>query len=579
MIGNKIAGHYQIEAEIGSGGMGTVYCGLDTRTHEQVAIKHLKPEMARADLIERFKREGAALRNLNHPNIVKMLDAVEEKGNHYLILEYLSGGDLGAVLDHESLPVERVIKLAIEIADALTRAHHLNIIHRDLKPGNVLLAEDGTPRLTDFGIAHIASKNRITDTDVIVGTVDYLAPEVLSGGTVGPQADIWAFGVMLFEMLSGERPFEGETLTATITAIMTAPIPDLEKLRPDTPVALVDLVYRMLARDLQSRVRSVRQVGLELEDILHGRDYIPVATRFDPDTAVDTTIIHRRRHNLPVQTTPFVGREVELGELTKLIRDPAIRLLTIVAPGGMGKTRLALEAARQYMDDSQPTLFANSAFVVELAPISDAGSIVSAIADATDYKFQADGREQKAQLLNFLANKDLLLVMDNFEHLLDGAGLVIDILHAAPNVKILATSRQRLTQPGETVFHLSGMDFPDWETPEDALEYAAVKLFMNSAQRARPGFELTEDNLDYVARICGLVEGMPLGIVLAGAWLTMLTPQEIAAEIEQSIDFLQSTGGEVPERQHSIRAVFDQSWQMLGQRRPGCWVKPSSRFL
>ena len=528
----EIANRYEILDELGKGGMGTVYRGLDTQSQQTIAIKQLKPEVTTPELIERFVREGAALRDLNHPNIVKMLDEVEEDGQHYLIIEYLPGGDLSDLLKAGQLPVEKTLQLAIDICDALTRAHRLNIIHRDLKPANVLIAEDGTPRLTDFGVAHLGEKERVTDTDTIVGTVDYLAPETLNGEAVDPRADIWAFGVMLFEMLAGRAPFRGWQSVGNPHGHFDPPCTRFEALRPDAAIALVDLVYRMLEKDRNQRVPSVRNVGADLEAILHGRSpNTPPETRFAAPTP---DMLHRPKHNLPAQTTPFVGREAELGELAKLLTDPKIRLITVLAPGGMGKTRLALEMAEKAAGIQKTPLpefgegpgvgFTDGVYVVELAPLSDPASIVSALAEATGYQFQGDGREPKQQILDFLRNKNMLLVLDNYEHLLDGAGLVTDILQAAPEVQILATSRQRLSQPGETLFHLAGMDFPQWETPQDALDYAAVKLFMNSAGRAQPGFELTTGNLDYVARICRLVQGMPLGIVLAASWLAMLSP-------------------------------------------------------
>ena len=138
--------HYQLQGELGKGGMGTVYKGIDTRTDTPVAIKYLRPELIDSHLIERFKREGEALRELNHPNIVKMLDAVEDGLDHYLIMEYVAGGDLFRLMRQEGkLPIDRILQIGLDIADALTRAHRLEIIHRDLKPANVLIADDGTP--------------------------------------------------------------------------------------------------------------------------------------------------------------------------------------------------------------------------------------------------------------------------------------------------------------------------------------------------------------------------------------------------------------------------------------------------
>lgn len=561
--------HYQVAEEIGAGGMGKVYRGTDIRTNQAVAIKQLKSEMVTAEMVERFRREGEALRALNHPNIVKMLDTFEHEGQHYLVMEYVPDGDLNDLLKRGIIDPQRCITLAIDLADALTRAHKLNIIHRDLKPANVLIAEDGTLRLTDFGVAYVGNKERVTDPDAIIGTVDYLAPEVLSGDSIDSRADIWAFGIMLFEMLSGQHPFAGSSISETLFAITAGPIPDLEGLCPEAPTALVDLVYRMLQRDRRARIASVRHVGAALEDILHGRETSTpiVSDRFATPTP---EIAVRAKHNLPAQTTPFVGREYELAELSKLISDPKIRLITILAPGGMGKSRLSLEAAERQLPS-----FANGVYFVELAPLSDVSSIVSAMADAVGYQFQGDAREPKQQILDFLHNKNLLLVLDNFEHLVDSADVVTDMLHAAPEVRIIATSRQRLSQPGEVLFHLSGMDFPEWETPENALEFSAVQLFMNSALRAKPTFELTGDNLDYVARICRLVGGMPLGIVLAASWLALLRPDEIADEIQKGIEFLEVEAGEIPERQRSIMAVFEYSWNLMSEDEQQVFTKLS----
>jgi serine/threonine protein kinase len=134
-------------------------------------------------------------------------------------MEYVSGGDLDRLIKQESIPVETVLKLAIDLADALTRAHKLNIMHRDLKPANVLIGDDRVLRLTDFGMAHVGSKERVTSTDAIIGTIDYLPPEAFTGGAMDSRSDIWAFGVMLFEMLSGKRPFAAGSIVGVIQAI------------------------------------------------------------------------------------------------------------------------------------------------------------------------------------------------------------------------------------------------------------------------------------------------------------------------------------------------------------------------
>ena len=237
-----IADRYQIEDlrlnRIGWGGAGYVYRATDTVTGQEVAVKQLKPELIdnQPDIVDRFEREGEALRRLNHPNIVTILDMVVEEGQHYLVMDYVPGGSLADVLQEDGhMPVEQVLRIALELADALTRAHHLNIIHRDIKPANVLLAADGTPRLTDFGVAHVGDLARITQTGVLTGTYSYLSPEACEGRALDARADIWSFGVVLYQMLVGRVPFEGPNLSATLLAILSKPTPDMTQYRPEVP--------------------------------------------------------------------------------------------------------------------------------------------------------------------------------------------------------------------------------------------------------------------------------------------------------------------------------------------------------
>lgn len=277
-MAEQIAGRFAIEKMIGYGGMGEVYKGTDTNFSQPVAIKLLKPEIVHEDpnILERFEREGEALRRLNHPNIVKMLASVEENGKHYLVMEYVSGGSLQQLLrEQPQLPVKRVLEISLDLADALTRAHRLKIIHRDLKPANVLLAEDGTPRLTDFGVARLDDRTRMTVTGSLVGTYAYLSPEACSAELLDERTDIWAFGIIMYEMLAGKRPFDSEQPAAIILKIMTEPIPDLQAIRPDVPAEFIWLIYEMLEKDRDLRVSSIREVGARLEKLLRMVDDNP----------------------------------------------------------------------------------------------------------------------------------------------------------------------------------------------------------------------------------------------------------------------------------------------------------------
>ena len=560
---------------LGSGGMGNVYRGLDTHSGETVVVKALRPNLVAGspDLVERFVREGEALRRLNHPNIVKMVAAVEEDGQHYLVMEHVEGGSLRELLDQEgALPLDRVLEIALDLADALTRAHRLNIIHRDLKPGNVLLSQDGAPRLTDFGVAHLGQAERMTETGMVIGTIDYLSPEALNGEAIDARCDIWSFGVLLYELLAGQRPFAGDTLTALMQAITSRPVPDLAESRPDLPPALRNLISKMIQKDPQQRLASVRLVGAELEAILAGYGqgaFVTATPRLQiaaqPETPDQQPEIV---HNLPVQPTPFIGRQAELAALDDLIANPEVRLITIVGPGGMGKTRLALAVAERQVTAEW---FPDGIYFVSLAPISETERINPTMAEALGFQLDAGNRTPNQQILDYLRQKQMLIVMDNFEHLLEGVDIVADILQAAPRVQILVTSRERLHLYEEQVYPIQGLEFPQTilkelsESPENAAEYTAVKLFIQSARRMQPDFELVTDDLIYLTRICRLVEGMPLGIELAASWVDVLSLVDIATEIQQNLDFLETEIRNISERHRSMRAVFDASWQRLSE--------------
>jgi DNA-binding SARP family transcriptional activator/predicted ATPase len=271
-------------------------------------------------------------------------------------------------------------------------------------------------------------------------------------------------------------------------------------------------------------------------------------------------------HNLPLSSGPFVGREADMAQIKNCLQDPACRLLTLVGAGGMGKTRLALEAVRDWMHQLQED-GPEGVTLVPLAPVQTAEAIAPAIAQAAGFPL-SPGREPGEQLLETLRPKRWLLILDSFEHLLDGAGFVAEILRSAPHVKILVTSRARLNLRGEYCFPVAGIEYPQ-QIPEDAQKartFAAVELFLQTVHQVQPTFEPADTDLAEIARICRLVEGMPLGILLAAAWSGMIGPSDIAAEIDKGLDFLEADWPDMPERQRSLRAVFDRSWRLLSER-------------
>jgi predicted ATPase/Tfp pilus assembly protein PilF len=267
----------------------------------------------------------------------------------------------------------------------------------------------------------------------------------------------------------------------------------------------------------------------------------------------------RGRHAVPPSLTPLVGRVEERRELERLLADPGTRLVTIVGPGGMGKTRLALEVGR-----SAGHLFAHGACFLPLAGM-DAGSPLTPTL-AEHLGLTLSGREDAdAQVSAYLREKSLLLVVDNFEHVTEQAETLSRILTEAPGVKVLATSRERLNLRGETTLPLEGLDCSPAGDEEAAGACDAVDLFLQTARRVDPRGTLTPEDRRIVARICQYVQGLPLAIELAAAWVGVLSCGEIWREIERSHDFLVGSARDLPERHRSLRAVFETSWQLLSE--------------
>ena len=260
---------------------------------------------------------------------------------------------------------------------------------------------------------------------------------------------------------------------------------------------------------------------------------------------------------LPPAPTPFVGREAELAELEELLVNPARRLVTIVGPGGFGKTRLALQAAEQ-----QQPFFADGVHWVPLAALGSAALLVSAIADGLHWTLDGQA-DPKAQLLDMLAARHLLLLLDSFEHLLPGATLLHEILQRAPNVQLLVTSRERLNLQWEWIFDIAGLAFPQSDSRAPLESFSAIQLFVQRVRQVRRQWALDDDDAREVVRICRFVEGMPLAIELTAAAVRDRSCRQIAEHLETERQLLATPRLDVPARHHSLRAVFDHSWQLL----------------
>ena len=276
-------GVYDITAAIGEGGMGQVYRATDARLKRQVAIKVLPPSLAvDADRLARFQREAEVLASLNHPNIAAIYGLEESGGMTALVMELVEGDDLSQRIARGAIPLDDALPIAKQIAEALEAAHEQGIIHRDLKPANIKVRGDGTVKVLDFGLAramdpaaasgaNVANSPTLTAhataLGMIMGTAAYMAPEQAKGKTVDRRADIWAFGVVLYEMLAGRAAFAGDTVTDIIAAVVTRE-PDWTALPAATPASIRRLLARCLERDPKRRVRDIGDVRLEIDEAI-----------------------------------------------------------------------------------------------------------------------------------------------------------------------------------------------------------------------------------------------------------------------------------------------------------------------
>jgi len=543
--------------------MGEVYRARDARLGRNLAIKILPAAFSTdQDRLQRFEREARSASALNHPNIVTIYELGQDGSTHYIAMELVEGNTLSELLLAGLLPIRKAIEIAAQIAEGLAKAHEAGIAHRDLKPGNLMVSKDGFVKILDFGLAKLSlagedlsNLRTLTASDTrpgaMMGTLQYMSPEQATGSPLDLRSDQFSFGLVLYEMVTGKPAFRRSTPSATLVAILQEHAEPVAAQNPEVPAPLCWIIERCLAKDPDKRYVSTRDLARELTAIRDRFSEKP-ARQADP-----------RPTNIPAQRTGFVGREKELAAARDLLLRQDVRLVTVTGPGGIGKTRLAVEVANDFAQ-----YFSGGIHFVPLSSLRDPSLVASVIVQTLGIR-EVGGQSPLEILRKNLLDSSpspILFLLDNFEHLVQAAPVVADLLAMAPNLKILVTSRAALHVYGEHEFPVPPLALPDSRSLPSVgsiSHYPAVALFLQRAIAAKPDFELNRENASPVMEICARLDGLPLAIELAAARLKILSPSALLTRLASRLQLLTGGSRDLPQRQQTLRGAIDWSYDLL----------------
>ena len=553
-------GTYEILEQLGAGGMGEVYRARDTRLGREVAIKTVSlHHHSQAEALTRFEMEARSASALNHPNIVTIYELGCVDNTHFIAMELVCGETVRQLLASGPIPFRKAIAVAAQVADALARAHEIGIVHRDLKPDNLMVSVDGAAKVLDFGLAKLLAVDAPPDADnstsiskdgAVMGTLGYMSPEQANGANLDFRSDQFSFGSVLYEMVTGVPAFQKKTPAETAAAILRDEPERIASRMLQAPAPFIWIVERCLAKDPKQRYASTRDLARDLAAV---RDRLADAPAHHSEP---------RPSNLPVPRTAFIGREPEAAALRQLLGRDDVRLVTLTGPGGIGKTRLALQVAGEIGQQ-----FPSGVCFVSLSVVGEPGLLASTIAQAVGVR-ETGNQSAQENMKDYLGGLDqpMLLLLDNFEHLVSAAQVISDLLSAGPKLKIVVTSQSPLHVYGEHEFPVPPLALPDPKSslPLDVLSrLPAIALFVERARAVKHDFVLTNENAPAVAAVCARLDGLPLAIELAAARIKLLSPSAMLARLEGCLNLLTGGARDLPTRQQTLRGTVDWSYGLL----------------
>ncbi len=582
-------GRYELVSRLATGGMGEVFLARVTGAggfEKRFVVKRVLPHLAgNTEFRDLFLDEARIAARLTHPGIAQIFELGDVDGQWFIAMEYVAGKDLRRVgaaarAQQRGLPVGLACRVIADAAAALDYAHKardaqgraMHIVHRDVSPHNLLVSFDGAVKLIDFGVARATNRLQETGQGVLRGKYPYMSPEQIVDDEVTHLSDQFSLGVVLWELLTGQRLFRSESDAMTLQLVAACEVTPPRRVQPDVPGEVDAIAMRMLARDPGVRFPDLAAARAALEDAMldRGRASGPAqlaalmrALFPEGDATVDGAPVDPQRTQssrsvgagarpsapatpaprpaLPEAGTPFVGRARELSALRVLLAR-GDRVVTLVGPGGAGKTRLALELARH---------FEGPAYFVELASASDFEGVCLAVSRALGLGLTPGVAPERAVARALAARGRSLVVLDNVEQVVRDAGAALAAWCAAtPDVSFAVTTREPTRVAEEVLYEVPPLD-------------ESVDLFLARARAARPGWEPSPADAAVVQDLVAALDGLPLAIELAAARLGLLSPPQLMARLPRRLELLKRSDARAPPRQATMRGAIDWSWELL----------------